>query len=103
MQVRGAVPVPVFNVSGRGAVPCARSPHGPLRPTIPADGEDAVPPNPPPGRGAVLCARLYIIPGRGTVLRAREILADRGDAVPPVPLAEHRAPLCVLCVSVVKP
>jgi len=31
------------------------------------------------------------------------ILADGGDAVPPVPLSEHRTPLCVLCVSVVKP
>jgi hypothetical protein len=42
-------------------------------------------------------------PGRGTVLCARQILADGGDAVPPMPLAEHRTPLCVLCVSVVKP
>jgi hypothetical protein len=66
---------------GRGTVLCARQ--------ILADGGDAVPPNPPTGRG--------------TVLRARQILADREDAVPPTPLAEHRTPLCVLCVSVVKP
>jgi hypothetical protein len=43
------------------------------------------------------------IPGRGTVLRARQILVDGGDAVSPMPLAERRTPLCVLRVSVVKP
>jgi hypothetical protein len=63
-----------------------RAVHGPLCPLSSTQG------------GAQSPAPVFLNPGRGTVLCARQILADGGDAVPPMPLAEHRTPLCPLCL-----
>jgi hypothetical protein len=58
------------------------------------------PPNP--------CGRRGRRPSQSTIREGHgppcpPILADGEDAVPPMPLTKHRTPLCVLCVSVVKP